>query len=187
MSLPQMVSPPNYMPIYLQAVTTDENEMPNHKSSNQFNKFDMSSGYESLPYIPTDSSQLAQTFNNASLLLEQAPRKDYLNRMSATLPRPPKNKSITKIENYQVTLTVNNLSDNCILQSLGYTGRAEVKPGIGRKSIIQNPCYPNTHHHITSVARTLPRPSKNLPRGHRSGTTEYDRIQSENVGFLKTF
>merc|ERR1719431_779148 len=89
--------------------------------------------------------------------------------MPTTLPRPPKNKSITKIENYQ---------------SLGYTGRAEVKPGIGRKSIIQNPCYSNTHHHITSVARTLPRPSKKLPRGNKSGITEYDRIQSEEKYFV---
>ena len=147
----------------------------------------MSSGYESLPFIPTGDTQIAPTFNKTSLLLEQAPSKDYLNRMSATLPRPPKNKSITKIENYQVTLTVNNLSDNCILQSLGYTGRAEVKPGIGRKSIIQNPCYSNTQHHITSVTRTLPRPSKKLPRGHRLGTTEYERIRSENVSFFENF
>ena len=187
MSLPQMVSPPTFMPSYLQTGTTDENEILNHKSSNQLQKFDMSSGYESLPYIPTDPSRLAPTFNNASLLFEQAQSKDYLNRMPTTLPRPPKNKSFTKIENYQVTLSVNNLSDNCILQSLGYIGRAEVKPGIGRKSIIQNPCHSNTHHHITSVARTLPRPSKKLPRGDRSGITEYNRIQSEKVSFLKTF
>ena len=104
-----MVSPFNYMPSYWQTDTTDENEMANHKSSNKSNicKFEMSSGYESLPYIPTDSSQLAPTFNKASLLLEQGPAKDYLNGMSATLPRPPKNKSIIKIENYQVSLNVN--------------------------------------------------------------------------------
>ena len=184
-----MVSQPNYMSSNFQAVKIDENEIASLKSSNHSNicKVEMSSGYESLPYIPTDSSQLAPTFNKASLLLEQAPAKDYLNRMSATLPRPPKNKLITKIENYQVSLSVNNLSEKHILQSLDYTKRDDVKPWIGRKSIIQNPCYSNTQHHITSVARTLPRPSKKLPRGHRSGTTEYDRIQSDKVSFLKHF
>ena len=119
-SLPQMFSPSNYMPSYLQTVTTEENEMANQKLSNQSNirKFEMSSGYESLPYMPTDCSQPAPTFNTASLLLEQAPAKDYLNRMSSTLPRPPKNKSITKIENYQVSLAVNNLSKNYLCRVL---------------------------------------------------------------------
>jgi len=168
-SLPQMFSPFNHMPSYLQTVTTEENEMANPKPSNQSNicKFEMSSGYESLPYMPTDCSQPAPTFNTASLLLEQAPAKDYLNRMSSTLPRPPKNKSITKIQNYQSF----------------DTDTADVKPERGRKSIIQNPCYSSTYHHITSVARTLPRQSKKLPRGHSSGTTETDRIQSVNKYF----
>ena len=104
MSLPQMVSPPNYMTSYLQTGTAEENGMVNQKPSDQSSncKFEMSSGYESLPYMPTHRSQPAPTFNKASLLLEQAPAKNYLNRMSSTLPRPPKNKLITNIENYQV-------------------------------------------------------------------------------------
>ena len=73
------------------------------------------------------------------------------------------------------------------MQSLDYTDRAVVKPERGRKSIIQNPCYSNTYHHITSVTRTLPRQSKKLPRGHSSGITETDRIQSVNVSLLNIF
>ena len=105
MSLPQMVSPSNYMPSYLQTVTADENEMANQKPSNQSNicKFEISSGYDSLPYMPTFRSQPSPTFNKASLLFEQAPTKDYLKRMSSTLPRPPKNKLIPNIENYKVS------------------------------------------------------------------------------------
>ena len=80
-------------------------------------------------------------------------------------------------------MAVNNLSETCLLQSLDYTDTADVKPERGRKSIIQNPCY----HHITSVTRTLPRQSKKLPRGHSSGITETNRIQSVNVSLLNIF
>ena len=180
MSLPQIESQPSYMQNYLKGISTpkEENEMFKNKTFNSSNiyKYEMSPGYESLPYIPTDNLHFVPAFNTPLIPPEQAQDKDYLNRMSATLPRPPKNKPITVIENY---LDVNNPSKIAFLQSLDYNDRVEVKPVRGRNSIIQTPCLNNTYHDVTSVSRTLPRQGKKLLRDNRSRQNDSQNIQSE--------
>ena len=178
-SLPQIMPQTNYTN-HLNKVSTSkyENEISNYKISNYSKKCtsDMLSDYESLPHIPINDQQFVTTFKTPSILMEQPPAKNYLNRMSSTLPRPPKNKPITVIENY---LDVNNPSKIAFLQSLDYNDRVEVKPVKGRNSIIQTPCLNNTYHDVTSVSRTLPRQGKKLLRDNRSRQNDSHNIQSE--------
>ena len=47
-----------------------------------------------------------------------------------------------------------------------------MKPFKGRNSILQSPCLNDTYHDDTIVSRTLPRPGKKLPGGHRSWATD---------------
>ena len=187
-SLPQIISGGNHSSnsCFLQSRHEEEKESSIHKSLKQLNVQDsnISTGYESLPYIFLDNQQMKVPVPTK---FQELPFNSSINRMSSTLPRPPKKKlSLNTKENDRVSWVETSVvqpSARSLFQNPAYI-ETDVKLSMGRNSIMQSPCFNDTYHDDTYVSRTLPRPAKKLPRGHRTWVTEIKKIQDINVSLI---